>query len=81
MKVKGILLTGMIALSLSTGVIAAGDNSSYEQFSKCTAVTTWLINGRETSKIEKTKLVQIPDGWKVVGTGMYEKTTILFICR
>ena len=78
---KSMLLTVMIALSLSTGAIAVENNSSYEQFSKCTAVTTWLINGRQTSKIEKTKLVEIPQGWKVVGTGMYEKTTILFLCR
>ena len=60
----------------------AQDMSNYPQFEECTAVTSWLMNGKDTHKIEKTKRVKIPEGWKVVGTSIFsDKTPIFYICR
>ena len=39
------------------------------------------MKGSQTAKIESTKKVQIPDGWKVVGANILEKSPILFIAR
>lgn len=74
------LLTG-VALAISTNLMAQGQ-SNYEQFSECVAVTSWLMQGKDTKAIEKKKRVQIPDGWKVVGTNIIkEKVPIFFVCR
>jgi len=79
--VKSIILMSIAGLFISTSAFAAENNFSYEQFSECTAVTSWLMKGRQTAKIESKKRVQIPEGWKVVGTNVIDETPILFICR
>ncbi|MDH3762929.1 MAG: hypothetical protein OEU50_18275 [Gammaproteobacteria bacterium] len=74
------LLAGL-ALTVSAGAMAQGQ-SNYEQFSECVAVTSWLMQGKDTKTIENKKRVQIPDGWKVVGTNIVkDKVPIFFICR
>ena len=71
----------MLATVNSTPILAPGA-VSYEQFDECVAVTSWLMSGKDTKHIEKKKKVQIPDGWKVVGTNIVkDKTPIFFICR
>lgn len=74
------LLLGLTVV-FSSNLMAQGQ-SNYEQFSECVAVTSWLMNGKDTKHIENKKRVQIPDGWKVVGTNIVkDKTPIFFICR
>ena len=74
------LLLSLFAL-FSTPLLAQGA-TSYEQFEECVAVTSWLMQGKDTKNIENKKRVQIPDGWKVVGTKIVkDKTPIFFICR
>ena len=75
----GLLL--LSATSISPSALAQ-DASSYPQFEECTAVTSWLMNGKKTHKIEETKRVKIPEGWKIVGTSIFsDKTPIFYICR
>jgi len=75
----GLLLITAAFFSASA---SAEDSSGYPQFEECTAVTSWLMNGKDTHKIEKTKRVKIPQGWKIVGTAIFsDKTPIFYICR
>lgn len=74
------LLAGL-AIAFSANLMAQGQ-SNYDQFTECVAVTSWLMKGKDTNDIENKKRVQIPDGWKVVGTNIIkEKVPIFFICR
>ena len=74
------LLAGL-AIIFSANLMAQGQ-SNYDQFTECVAVTSWLMKGKDTNDIENKKRVQIPDGWKVVGTNIIkEKVPIFFICR
>ena len=78
------MITGLIlglTVAFSANVMGQGQ-SNYEQFTECVAVTSWLMSGKATKHIEDKKRVQIPDGWKVVGTNIVkDKTPIFFICR
>lgn len=78
------ILTGLLpvlAIVFSSSLQAQGQ-SNYEQFSECVAVTSWLMQGKDTKAIENKKRVKIPDGWKIVGTNIIkEKVPIFFICR
>ena len=77
--ITGLLPALAVAFSAS---VTAQDTSNYEQFSECVAVTSWLMQGKDTRVIEDKKRVQIPEGWKVVGTNIVkDKTPIFFICR
>ena len=59
-----------------------GGQSHFPQFKECVAVTSWVMNGKDTASIEKRKRVTIPDGWKVVGTGVKDgDVPLFFICR
>lgn len=78
------MITGLLAglaIAFCTNLMAQGQ-SNYEQFSECVAVTSWLMQGKDTKDIENKKRVQIPEGWKVVGTNIVkDKVPIFFICR
>lgn len=78
------MITGLIlglGVTFNANLMAQGQ-SNYEQFIECVAVTSWLMNGKDTKHIEEKKRVQIPDGWKIVGTNIVkDKTPIFFICR
>ena len=77
--VTGLLLFSAAFINASA---LAQDTPGYPQFEECTAVTSWLMNGKNTHKIEETKRVKIPQGWKVVGTSIFsDKTPIFYICR
>ena len=66
----------------SASSAALGGQSSYPQFKECIAVTSWFMNGKDTASIEKKKHVQIPEGWKVVGTAVFDgDVPMFFICR
>ena len=77
-------IAGLLSLSaifINASALAQG-TSSYPQFEECTAVTSWLMNGKDTHKMDKAKKIKIPEGWKVVGTSIFsDKTPIFYICR
>lgn len=62
-------------------VLVTKENTSYEQFTECTATTAWLIQGNSLNNIDDSKIIKIPAGWKVVGTNMSRSQPIFFICR
>ena len=74
------MILGIVG-SVSVQAHAAGAEVSYEQFSECVAATSWLMRGKDTHKIDEKKKVQIPDGWKVVGTGVIDETPVIFLCH
>lgn len=78
------MITGLLlglSVVFSTTVVAQA-TSNHDQFSECVAVTSWLVTGRNTKNLDDMKRVQIPEGWKVVGTNIIKaKTPIFFICR
>ena len=77
--IPGLLTALILVFSAPAGAQGQG---SYEQFSECVAVTSWLMQGKDTSDIGNKKRVKIPDGWKVVGTNIVkDKVPIFFICR
>lgn len=80
---KRIIASQIVLLAVSANApVLAREMSSFTQFEECTAVTSWLMNGKDTHKIEKTRRVKIPDGWKVVGSSIFsDKTPIFYICR
>ena len=57
------------------------NTSNYEQFTECTAVTSWLLKGRNIDEIDGTRRIKIPKGWKVVGTNTIDRDPVFFICR
>jgi hypothetical protein len=83
-----IILILMVVLLLSFTSVAAGQDeivarppSNLEQFKECVAVTAWLLKGRNLDKLEESKKITIPPGWKVVGTGMASSKPVFFLCR
>ena len=78
-KVIGMVL-GLLFSAMAQAQ-TAGSVGGYEQFSECVAVTSWLMRGKDTDKIDDKKKVQIPDGWKVVGTNVVDETPVIFLCH
>ena len=80
---KRLIASQILLLAFLTNApVLAQEITEFPQFEECTAVTSWLMNGKDTHKIEKSKRVQIPQGWKVVGTSIFsDKTPIFYICR
>ena len=81
---KAILI---IAIGLAGTFPALADEegiekaSMHEQFTECTAVTSWLLKGRNIDEIDGTRRIKIPKGWKVVGTNTIDRDPVFFICR
>ena len=80
---KNTLFGILLVMASSSQVLAQSSeiSSGYAQFSECVAVTSWLMRGKDTDEIDKKKKVQIPNGWKVVGTNVVDETPVLFLCH
>ena len=78
---KSVVFVILLAMAGTTMVHAQSSEVGYEQFSECVAATSWLMRGKDTHKIDEKKKVQIPQGWKVVGTGVIDETPVIFLCH
>lgn len=52
-----------------------------QQFERCVAATSWLMQGKGLDDIDKKKSIEIPKGWYVVGTNVINGQPVFFICK